>query len=195
MSFLPKDYDVPKGPSNYMKLQQGDNVFRILDNPIIGWKGWVLEGGKRKPKRFRFDQKPTDPQQFEKGRIDHFWAMPVWNYKDGLVQVLEITQKTIMSKIRSMAEDADWGDPKGYDIRVTKEGQDLDTEYDTVPKPHKPLPVEAENAWAETKIDLNALYRGDDPFAADSRVATSMDESVYSETGEEPGINPEDIPF
>ena len=39
-TFLPADYTIPSGPSNYMKFEKGSNKFRILASPIIGYEGW-----------------------------------------------------------------------------------------------------------------------------------------------------------
>ena len=37
MDFLPDNYEAPQGGGGYMKFQKGDNKFRIVGKPIIGW--------------------------------------------------------------------------------------------------------------------------------------------------------------
>jgi hypothetical protein len=98
-------------------------------------------------------------------RVKHFWAFAVWNYKEGKVQILELTQASIQGPIEDLVVTEDWGDPTGYDITITKKGQKLDTEYSVQPSPHKPAPEEALAALKATPVNLQALYEGGDPFA------------------------------
>jgi hypothetical protein len=39
-------------------------------------------------------------QKADDQKVNHFWAMVVWNYKTSRLEVLEITQKTIQSSLR-----------------------------------------------------------------------------------------------
>lgn len=162
MSFLPDNYKLPT-TDNYMKLQKGANKFRVLDSAIIGYEWWedTPEGG-RKPHRAKTFQeavsKGIDP-------LKHFWAFPVWNYSADRVQILQLTQKSIMQAITSLVENEEWGDPKNYDINVHKEGEMLTTEYTVTPSPHKEINPEIVKAYNEMSINLTALFTGDDPFA------------------------------
>ena len=36
--FLPTSYEVPNKPGNYMKFADGENRFRVLASPILGWE-------------------------------------------------------------------------------------------------------------------------------------------------------------
>jgi len=162
-NFLPKDYSVPVGESNYMRFQQGDNLFRILAPPIVGWEDWVEEDGKKKPVRFKMDLKPNQPFN-PKRKIKHFWAMPVWNYNDERVQILEITQSGIQSKIKSLVDDEDWGKPFDYDIKVIRNGEGIETEYSVNPKPKKAVDESVDRAFSRIKVNLEALFENKDPF-------------------------------
>ena len=90
--------------------------------------------------------------------------MPVWNYKAKRVQILEITQKGIQRTLRSLAKDEDWGSPLGYNISVVRTGEGLQTEYETIPAPPSELSDEIKNAHAAMKINLEALFSGEDPY-------------------------------
>jgi hypothetical protein len=68
-------------------------------------------------------------------RTKHFWAFAVWNYADNAVQILEVTQATILGQSSGLISNTDWGDPRGYDISVIRKGQSLDTEYTVQPSP------------------------------------------------------------
>lgn len=157
--FLPEQYDVPKG-SNYLKLKDGENRFRIMSKPIIGWQDWK----DKKPIRFRMSEKPKssiDPKK----PIKHFWAFVVFDYADKAVKILELTQKTIQEAIQNYSRDEEWGSPLNYDLKITRRGSGMETEYSTIASPAKPASEEIKQAYFEKgSINLDALYEGGDPF-------------------------------
>lgn len=184
--FLPQGYTVPKNEGRYMKLESGENKFRILEKPIFGWEGWKAgTDGKDTPIRFEFNQKPNDASQFREGRINHFWAMPVWNFKTKRVEILQISQKTILSSIENLARSEDWGSPLGYSITVTKEGSTKeDTKYHVAPTPHKEVPVEVASEFAlikEDGFDMTELFRGGDPFKPGTDMRHVSDDDADNE--------------
>lgn len=165
MSFLPDKYEIPDSSTGYMKFKQGENKFRVLSSAIIGWETWTEEDGKRKPLRRKMDNPFSTDVVDDPTQIKHFWAFVVWNYNEEKVQILEITQKGIMKSIKALTSDEDWGDPKTYDIVVTREGEGLETEYQVNPKPKKELDKGITQFYKDLNIDLDALYDGNDPFA------------------------------
>lgn len=107
-SFLPESYTPPATNSSYMKLQEGENNFRILSSPVLGWEYWTSD---RKPVRLRYSeenykiasreaQKNSDPKS---QKAKHFWAMVVWNYANDKVEILELTQRGIQESLRTLA--------------------------------------------------------------------------------------------
>lgn len=170
--FLPDDYKLDD-KSNYMKFKPGDNRFRVMSKPIVGYEWWVDKDGDIR-------EKGAQPQSGDKparvrmtgtvpigaaDTVKHFWAMVVWNYVDESFQILQITQKSIQKSIKSLSADEDWGSPLNYDLVVTKTGEKLDTEYEVKPKPAKPLADEITEAYKKTNINLEALYEGKNPFS------------------------------
>lgn len=164
--FLPAGYEVPASPSNYFKLQDGENTFRVLSSAVVGFEYWNTEN---KPIRLKEmpDGMPSDIR-VDKGvvsKIKPFWAFVVWNYQTKQIQILQLNQKSIMTPIKALVDNKKWGDPKGYDITITRSGEGLETEYSTMPNPHSELDTEIKNAFEGKKIDLSALFEGLDPFA------------------------------
>lgn len=159
--FLPDDYEIPASISNYMKLEDGTNRFRILSPAIIGWEYWTEDAEGRHPIRVK-DKGTATPPNGE--TLKHFWAFKVWNYQTQSLQVLELTQKTLHIAIKGFAADPDWGSPLGYDIVITKEGEKLKTKYSVIPKPAKPLAKEIKDELTDWVCNLDALFSGDDPF-------------------------------
>jgi hypothetical protein len=159
-NFLPDAYEVPSSSGNYLKFDQGENRFRILSKPVIGWEDWK----DKKPLRFHMDSKPEKPVDPKKP-VKHFWAMVVWNYKLGRIQILEITQSSIQKAIKALAADEDWGDPLAYDIKVSRTGEGMETEYQINPAPHKPIAEEIVEQQSTVKVNLDSLFEGKDPFS------------------------------
>lgn len=171
MNFLDDKYEVPNKASNYMKFQDGENRFRFLSSPILGWEAWIdtPEGG-RKPLRKKMDEKFTTDEVDDPSQIKHFWAAVVWNYAEEKVQILEITQKGIQKTLRALAKDQDWGSPLEYDIVVTREGKELNTTYQVNPKPAKPVSDNVLAEYGRTPVDLTKLYTGEDPFSTEDEI-------------------------
>lgn len=161
--FLPKDYELPESASRYMKFKQGDNKFRILASPIVGREGWK----DKKPVRKQVDAPWVTSEVDKPEEIKHFWAMPVFDYATNSVVILEITQKTVLKAIKSLAEDEDWGSPLNYDLLVTRTGEEMETRYEVKPKPAKPVTEDIVKAWKEVQeagFDINKLFTNEDPF-------------------------------
>lgn len=197
MSFISQSYEVPQAPGKYMKFEEGKgeagkNVFRILgsfedDTAIMGYEYWVTafdENGKkcRKPVRKKMDEKiNTDELEInpKTGEIEipkHFWALPVYNYKAKCLQILELTQKTVIRKILEFARNPKWGDPKEYDIIVYRDDSLPGTQCYSVDHDLKePLSEEITEAMKGWKCNIKALFSGEDPFAVTNEAKDEID--------------------
>lgn len=165
VEFLPEGYEIPNKAGSYMKFVDGENRIRILGSAIIGWEYWkTAPDGTRKPVRVHMKDPINTDELEDEEKVKHFWAMPVYNYKEEKIQILEITQKGIQKSIKALAKDKDWGSPIGYDLVITKTGQKLETEYQVQPKPAKELEKGIVEAYKGMFINLDALYLGEDPF-------------------------------
>ena len=164
--FPTADYKIPE-TSNYLKLSEGEHNFRILSSAVIGWQYFSNEN---KPVRSRtsFDEMPSDIKK--DGRINHFWAFVIYNYEAKRIQVLEITQKSIMLPMQALINNPKWGNPKNrYDITITRKGTTMnDTEYAVMPNPHTPTDESITEQFNKTKINLDALFENLDPFKTDN---------------------------
>jgi hypothetical protein len=165
-NFLPDAYEIPKSESRYMKFEEGANTFRALSSAIVGYEYWNTDN---KPVRSR--EFPDVLRDIKKdGSVKPFWAFVVWNYDTKKVNILEITQKGIMSYINSLVKNPKWGSPKGYDIVVTRQGKGMDTEYVSTAEPHSDLSEAIAEALETTPVNLEALYEGEDPFAIEAKM-------------------------
>jgi hypothetical protein len=182
MTFLPQDYDknenLNETGGSYMRFQEGENKFRILASPIVGWEWWNEVDGKRKPNRVRINETIDVSKVDDEENVKRFWAMPVWNYATKKIEILEITQKGLQNTLKALSKDEEWGSPLEYNISVIRTGKDLGTTYELIPSPPKPLDKEIADKFKEAHINLEALFDGDDPFSASSKELDEMDEAI-----------------
>jgi len=173
-NFLPDKYQIPEASNGYMKFKQGANTFRILSSAIVGYETWLEEDNKRKPLRWKMGVKMpaseigTDPK--------HFWAFIVWNFEEEKVQILELTQKGIMRDIKALVDNPKWGDPKAYNIVVTRTGEGMETEYTTQPEPKEDLDAGILQFYKDLKINLEALFKNEDPFQSEDTFDVTEEE-------------------
>lgn len=178
-SFLPNEYKIPKSSGIYAKLEDGDNKFIILGSVVLGWQYWNSQN-----KCIRMEQKPdktpTDlgtDQEGKPKRVQHFWAIPVYDISTEQVQILEITQKRLMGALQEIARDKDWGDPiLNYQITIKKSGKGTDTTFQTLPVPYKGDISKVKEAYEESEIDMDKYFD-----AEDKAVDTSDLPNPYSE--------------
>lgn len=163
MGYLPEGYEVPKSTGNYMRFNVGANKFRILSEPLIGWEYWT-ESKKPVRAKERWNVIPVDADISKGWEPKHFWAFIVWNFDAKRIQILEITQKSILERLQSLINNEDWGDPRNYSITVTRTGEGLTTKYEVDASPHKPTPPEILQQYEESDIKLESLMEGANPF-------------------------------
>lgn len=188
MAFLPDTYEREASASQYMKLQEGKNKFRILSSAIVGWEYWTANGEKRTPNRVKTKSEVplevANSTDYRK-KAKEFWAFVVLNHDGEQIQILEVTQATIMAAIEDLVNNEEWGDPKEYDITITKTktgAEDRDVEYSVVPSPKKPTDAGAKQLYEDMHIRLEALFENADPFKSTepADVADEFEKSLHS---------------
>lgn len=153
MSFLPNNYEPPKSStSDYCKLKDWVTKIRILTSPVIGYQDW---DGKT-PISTRDRQSPISSDRSPK----HFWAMMVWNYEISMIQVLQLTQKSVIDALYALNNDEDWGNPTDYDLKITRSGKDLDTRYVVTPSNKWPISEQIKAELDATVHNLENLFDG-----------------------------------
>lgn len=163
MTFLPKEHKEPVTKGNYVRLTEGTHKLRILSSAIVGFEGWDKADGKPTPIRYRKGKEPVYGP--DGNDVRYFWACTVWNYELERIQVWQITQSTIRGPIEALVKNEAWGDPKNYDIVITRTGTGLnDTEYAIMPNPASELSDTIKGEMVTTPVNLEALFDGKDPF-------------------------------
>lgn len=168
------------------KLPDGGSVrFALLsDEPLEFYETWgTSSDGKSKP--FRFDFEPTfedvvaemgdfEPREGRGGPgtadVKFAIAVPVYSFDAGAVQVMSLTQKSILKELDQISQMEDYAELLAWDFQLSKKGSGLLTEYTLRPVPRKKGSQEhIDAAWLEAKsngFDITRLLTGGNPFKA-----------------------------
>ena len=161
MTRLPNNYELPRSEwGKYTKLQDGTTKIRILTSPII-WREYFTNDNKPNRSRIPYSWIPVDSKDWRKAK--EFRAFVVYNYDEERVQVMNITQKSLKEQLLALARDTDFGDPKDYDIKITKSGKGLETTY-TVMALWRAEFTNSKALEEAQAVNLEALFEGNDPF-------------------------------
>ena len=169
------------------KIVAGSSVrFCLLsDEPLEHYELWA-EGADGKAKSFRFATEPSpDDISLSLGdfkrrmnregtgyeAIKFCLALPVYNFEAAQVQILQVSQKSIIRELDAVSQLPDYEDILAIDFQLGKEGSGLSTEYKLTPLPRKKgADKEIAAAWEEARsagFDLSRLLEGGDPFKPD----------------------------
>lgn len=180
VNFFHKGHEIPNKRNQFMKLEAGKNRLRFIGHPISGFLFFgkmVREDGSETVKPYR---KPESEGEFsleeminrdartnKEGEIEkqkYFVAGLAYNYQKQKLQVLEITQKSVLKALKSYVDSDEYGHPSGYDLTIEKKGDGLNTDYTLVASPPKPLAIEIEQLVGEVSCDLEKIFAGEYPL-------------------------------
>jgi hypothetical protein len=147
----------------YMKLQNGDNIIRILTKPHeysvyqyktdpndkgFGWRILAPIGHDRDPIK-DLNRKDLRPKRR--------WLVGIIDRRTQAYKILDLAQGAFKG-IQELVRDEDWGDPGQYDIniKVDKDGGAVGY-YTVIPKSKRPL--NAGDLELKQQVDLEDLKR------------------------------------
>ena len=80
---------------------------------------------------------------------------------------MQLTQVSLQRLLIDLINDEDWGEPKDYDITITKKGEGKNnTSYTLTPKDAE-LSDGVKKVYKKMNIDLELLLENKDPFNPD----------------------------
>lgn len=122
-----------EGGGLYLKIADGETVkLRIASEPAI----FETEGER--------DGKTT---------ISTRYGWKVFNQETKQAQILQ-QSATFFKNLAALAQDEEWGDPTGYDIKVTRKGSSFnDTTYTITPSNNREI-LDSEASEAVKAVDL-----------------------------------------
>lgn len=185
--FLPQGYVTPKSSGRYTKIKDGDNFrLRILTNPIIYWEWWTED---KKPLRVEYTGSWVKTPEHATGKSKLVWAVVVWNYNTEQTEIWNIGQATVRDALEWYIRDEDFGDPKLYDVKISRKGSGMDdTVYTLAPlmKQENMKPIADKILKEAWEINLKALITNDNPFEVSDEAETPKNDSK---------VDISDVPF
>ena len=171
------------------KLEDGSSVrFSLLEENALDfyevWGSLTEDSSKSRPYRFTDDPTPEDIEEAMAGEATRrlnfdgtapdpaklALAIPVYNYDAEAVQVLQFSQKTLITQLDQISQMDDYKDDLlEWDFVLAREGVQKNTTYSlrTAPK-KKGAQKDKEAAWSEVQeagFDITRLIDGTDPFS------------------------------
>ena len=180
VNFFEQGHEIPDKRNQFMKFVQGKNRIRFVGNPISGFVFYgkikredgseALKPYRRRESEGEFSLEEMinrDVRMKPDGEIEgqkYFVMGLVYNHQKEKLQVLEITQKSILKALKSYVESEEYGHPSGYDLTIEKKGDGLNTEYTVIVSPPKPLSDQIVEAVGNTSCDLQKIFDGEYPL-------------------------------
>ncbi len=186
MGFLSKEQiaDVKediKGDDRFLRLNSIDDNstlrIRLMGEAITGWEVWVEEeddDNNKADKKLRFEEKPDELPENAKADMSgkkeykRFIASIVWDYKLEKFRLLDLTQPGAMGQIFALDDDPDYGNPTGYDLKITKTVKGKKTSYGVTAAPPKEVAPSIAKAFKALQYDLSKMFDGEDPWEVET---------------------------
>jgi hypothetical protein len=189
---MPKvDYNKIKtesGESKYVKFKIGENKLRIVSDVYESLRHQLKINDQFKniacPKTL--DRTAPCPICSMGDKPKDRWIVKVIDRSSNTVKILE-SGHMIFGQLSSLNENPEYGDPREFDITITRKGEKLDTEYNVIPaRVNSKLTAEEIKMVKDDKFDLE-LY-------TTPRTEGELKEILKGVEKEEE-INVENIPF
>ena len=143
------DYNPPEAESSWLRLEEGTTVIRILSH-VYHFQNHYLPDQK---KSVDCTGNIATCQWCQKGNKPRSrWAYYVLNRNTGDVKVFEMGWQ-IFGSILALAKDKDYGDPRNYDLKITRKGTGRDTEYTVIPGKAAKLTEDEEKTLAALGVE------------------------------------------
>lgn len=128
-----EEADVQQKNNDFVQMKdEGDYDFRIFTSPYQFYSHWTKDAtGKDRKVHCAVDGCPV----CERGeKASARWFVGVMNRKTNKCEILEVGSQ-VYQQLLVLAKNPKWGDPKGYDITITRRPKGTNPLYTTVPNP------------------------------------------------------------
>jgi hypothetical protein len=135
-----------------MRLKEGENVVRIMGNPVQTYIHWVTLPDGTQRKIVSPSNSPALVKKLEEAgfRRQPNWIIKVLDRSDDEFKLLEIGNQ-IYKGIQTLFNNPKWGKVTGYDISVNRGPKGQQPLYSVTPNPKESL----ESSFKQKFIDFN----------------------------------------
>lgn len=120
--------EIAESGGKYVKFWDTPVKLRVLTWITVARSDWDKSGEKSKEYLTQEKQSPLNPWD-EKNQPKQVRLIWVYNHTEKKVQLWNVSQVSIMKELKRLSKDEDFGDPREYDIKVTKVVSSSKTEY------------------------------------------------------------------
>ena len=146
--------------SDFMRLSEGENVVRVMGNPIQYFVHWVTSAeGSTKKINSPIDNPELVKRLEDEGyRRQARWLVKVLDREDDTFKLLEIGSQ-IYNGIRGLFNHPKWGKVTQYDISVVRGPKGSQPLYNVTPNPKEALDGSFKDKFVEfnDRINLDKL--------------------------------------
>ncbi len=180
--------------SNFMRLEEGENLVRVMGNPVQFYIHWVVtpDGSRRKV------NSPVDsPELIRRLEDSGFkrqarWLVKVLDRTDDEFRVLEVGPQ-IYNGIKSLYNNSRWGKVTQYDLSINKGPKGTQPLYGVTPNPKEALSSDFKTKFVEfnDRVDVDKVIT---PATA-SEVCEVMGWSASEPVAASEAVSDEDFDF
>src|SRR3990167_1242154 len=124
-------YNLPPSESVWLKFPEGTTTIRLLSHSIHFQNHYV----KKENKTYDCTGDVSTCRWCQSGdKKRQRWAYLVL-FRDKVAPAVKVAEigYSIFGHIIDLSKDEDYGDPRGYDLKIVRKGTDKDTEYSVLP--------------------------------------------------------------
>ena len=152
--------DTGSPKNDFMRLEEGENLVRVMGNPVQFYIHWVTtnEGAKRKVvspiDSMALVQRLEDAGYKRQTR----WMVKVLDRSDEGFKVLEVGSQ-IYNGIRALFNNPKWGKVTGYDISIIRGPKGSQPLYNVTPNPKETIDPSLKSKFVDfnTRMDVSKL--------------------------------------
>ena len=165
--------------SDFVRLAEGENVVRVMGNPVQFYIHWVTTGDGAKSK---INSPANNPELVRRLEDSGFkrqarWLIKVLDRTDEEFRLLEVGPQ-IYNAIKSLYNNSKWGKVTAYDLSINRGPKGQQPLYSVTPNPKEALSGDFKGKFVDfnDRINLEKLIS---PSTAEA-VATKMGWSLSS---------------
>ena len=148
------DLPSPKGSgkNDYIRLKEGENVVRIMGNPVQTYIHWLTLPDGSQRKIVSPSSNPALVRRLEDAgfRRQPNWIIKVLDRTDDEFKLLEVGNQ-IYKGIQTLYNNPKWGKVTGYDISINRGPKGQQPLYSVTPNPKEAL----ESSFKQKFVDFN----------------------------------------
>jgi hypothetical protein len=160
--------DADLGGNDFMNLEEGSNVVRVVTSPYQFYVAWTQDAsGQNRKIRSAVENCPLAKRG---DKIQPRWYIGVLDRRSNQPKILEVGRQ-IFQQVVALRKRDKWGDPRGYDVNIERQPKGSQPLYVVLPEPKEALTKDEVAKLREAfgtkdvpgRIDLNKLTEAPTP--------------------------------